>query len=559
MPPKRTRSTLALCLFCVLLAGFLLPTLGRSQTAGHVVISQVYGGGGNSGTKYTNDYVELFNPTSTTLTLTGYSVQYASSTGSFSSANVTALPPAVTLAPGQFYLIQEAVGAGGTTPLPTADATGSLALSATAGKVALVSSTTALSGSCPTTSPTLVDFVGFGPATNCALGSPTAAPSNTTAVLRTNVCANAASNSADFIVGAPNPRNASTSAVICATGGPSPLVATGAATPSQVNTGSPVLFTVQVTPATAPTSTNITVQADLRTLGGFSTQPLYDDGTHGDLTAGDNIFSYSQTVSAAGAYSIPVTVSDAQSRTAAASIAFTAQIPPQTVNIRAIQSTKPSQYATQTVSTSGIVTGVKSNGFFLEAKDADTNPATPEGILIFTGSTTKPSFIVPGAEVLVTGTVTTYPAASLTPSTEINGALTFTLLTTGNPLPTPVTITSTQDSPTGGIRQFAPYEGMRVRIDSFTTTSGTDGTLNEMAETNISNGQFYGVVTGVPRPFREPGISITDTVFGPVPASVPLWDSNPELLLVDSLAFGGPAIDVTSNATLTGVNGVMDF
>ena len=29
--------------------------------------------------------------------------------------------------------------------------------------------------------------------------------------------------------------------------------------------------------------------------------------------------------------------------------------------------------------------------------------------------------------------------------------------------------------------------------------------------------------------------------------------------MFDSLAFGGPAIDLTSNATLTGVVGVMDF
>ena len=55
------------------------------------------------------------------------------------------------------------------------------------------------------------------------------------------------------------------------------------------------------------------------------------------------------------------------------------------MTIRTIQANKPSTYATQTVTTSGIVVGVKSNGFYLEAKNADTTPVTPEGILVYTG------------------------------------------------------------------------------------------------------------------------------------------------------------------------------
>src|SRR5580704_16856633 len=194
--------------------------------------------------------------------------------------------------------------------------------------------------------------------------------------------------------------------------------------------------------------------------------------------------------------------------------------------------------------TSGIVIGVKSNGFYLEAKNADT----PEGILVFTSSTVLPSFVQVGAEVQVTGTVNTFPATGLIRGTEIDGPQTFTLLSAGNPLPAPVQITAAMDSPSGGINQFSRFEGMRVAIDSVTSTSGTDASLNESAETNTSNGQFYGVVTGVPRPFREPGIGVTDTTYTlPIPSGVPIWDSNPELLYIDSLVTGGPAIDVTSN------------
>src|SRR5436190_6177338 len=114
-----------------------------------VVISQVYGGGGNSGATFKNDFIELFNRGTTSVNLNGYSVQYAGDTSTtWSKTDLTN----VTLAPGQYYLIQEAQGAGGTTNLPTPDATGTIAMATSAGKVALVSNTTLLSGSCPASS-----------------------------------------------------------------------------------------------------------------------------------------------------------------------------------------------------------------------------------------------------------------------------------------------------------------------------------------------------------------------------------------------------------------------
>jgi hypothetical protein len=533
-----------------------LSKTAAAATETSVVISQVYGGGGNSGATYKNDFVELFNPTAAPVTVAGWSVQYASSTGT--SWQVTLLPT-LTLQPGQYLLVQEAVGAGGTTNLPTPDATGSISMSATAGKIALVSSTTTLSGSCPTADSTLVDFVGFGSAANCSLGTPTATLSNTTAAIRTNVCSPTNNNGADFAAGAVVPHNTVSAFVTCGTPGSTPLAATGLASPASTFTGVATLLKVTVVPGTAPASTGVQVAADLSTVGGSSAQTFYDDGTNGDETAGDNVFSYSLTPTAMGSFSLPVIVTDAQLRTATASIALTANTPPAFVTIQTIQANKPSTYVTQTVTTSGIVVGVKSNGFYLEAKNADTTPVTPEGILVYTASTALPSFIQIGNEVQVTGKVAAFPATGLTPGTEIDGPQTFTLLTTGNPLPAPITITQAMDSPGGGVKQFAKYEGMRVAIDSLTTTSGTGATLTESTETNTSNGRFYGVVTGVARPFREPGLDITDLTYGSFPAGVPLFDSNPELLYIDSLAFGGPAIDLTSKATVTGLVGVMDF
>src|ERR1700750_2760789 len=117
-------------------AFWCLSKMAAAATETSVVISQVYGGGGNSGATYKNDFVELFNPTAAPVTVAGWSLQYASSTGT--SWQVTLLPT-LTLQPGQYLLVQEAVGAGGTTNLPTPDATGSISMSATAGKIALVS------------------------------------------------------------------------------------------------------------------------------------------------------------------------------------------------------------------------------------------------------------------------------------------------------------------------------------------------------------------------------------------------------------------------------------
>ena len=90
-----------------------------------VVISQVYGGGGNSGSTFRNDFIELFNFSNATVDISGWSVQYASASGT--SWQVTNLCPSgntCTIAPGRYYLIQEAQGAGGTTNLPAPDATG---------------------------------------------------------------------------------------------------------------------------------------------------------------------------------------------------------------------------------------------------------------------------------------------------------------------------------------------------------------------------------------------------------------------------------------------------
>jgi hypothetical protein len=173
----------------------------------NVVISQVYGGAG-CGTAgcstYQNDYIELFNRSNAPVSINGYSVQYAAATGT--AWQVTALPN-VTLQSGQYFLVAESFGANGSNPLPTPDATGTIAMSATAAKVALVNTTTALTGACPLGA-NVLDFIGYGATASCSETAVAPAPSTTTADVRAGGGAvDTDNNSTDFAATTPNPRN----------------------------------------------------------------------------------------------------------------------------------------------------------------------------------------------------------------------------------------------------------------------------------------------------------------------------------------------------------------
>jgi predicted extracellular nuclease len=177
---------------------------GGGGGSGIVTISQVYGGGGNSGATYKNDFIELYNAGSTTVDLSTYAVQYASASGSTWTETLLI----GTLAPGHHYLIQEAAGTGGTQNLPTPQVTGSISMSATAGKVALTKTQTLLTVDNPVGNSNVADFIGYGTADAFEGSGAAPAPSNTTVDLRGNGGATDTNNNAtDFTGGSPNPRN----------------------------------------------------------------------------------------------------------------------------------------------------------------------------------------------------------------------------------------------------------------------------------------------------------------------------------------------------------------
>lgn len=190
------------------------------QDLSKVVISQVYGGGGNAGgSSFTNDFIELFNRGTVAQDLTGWSVQYAAAAGTSWTVQPLA---AGTLQPGQYYLIQCAAGTTPSTSLPTADslpvppAVG-LPISNSNGKVILVSNTTPETTANPTGSQ-IIDKVGYGTTPNGYEGAgPTnTALTNTTAAFRKlNGCTDTDSNTNDFSVGTPSPRNSASALNLC--------------------------------------------------------------------------------------------------------------------------------------------------------------------------------------------------------------------------------------------------------------------------------------------------------------------------------------------------------
>jgi uncharacterized protein (TIGR03437 family) len=182
-----------------------------------VVISQIFGGGGNSGAQFRNDFIEIFNRGQAPIDLSGWSIQYASAAAA--TWSVTTLTP-TTLAPGQYLLVQEASGGANGQTLPSPDVAGTIAMAAAAGKVALVRTSVALTGTCPSDT-NILDFVGYGSTANCFRGSgPSLAPSNTNAILRgANGCTDTQRNANDFATAAPNPRNTSAAVNQCGTGG----------------------------------------------------------------------------------------------------------------------------------------------------------------------------------------------------------------------------------------------------------------------------------------------------------------------------------------------------
>jgi len=181
-------------------SGALLTAAPAHAASTNLVISEVYGGGGNSGSIWTNDFVELYNRSDAAVDVSGWVVQYYSKAGTTPS-NTTTLTESVPA--HHTYLVQMAKGNGGTTLLPTPDAIGTAAMSGTDGRIDLTSGTT------------VVDRVGYGAAL-FAEGTPAPALSSTTSATRNSPCIDTDDNATDFRVTDPTPENSTVDKPACA-------------------------------------------------------------------------------------------------------------------------------------------------------------------------------------------------------------------------------------------------------------------------------------------------------------------------------------------------------
>jgi predicted extracellular nuclease len=272
------------------LAAALFAVAAPAHAVSNVVISQVYGGGGNSGATIKNDYIELYNRSAVDVNIGGWSVQYASATGT--TWAVTPIPAGTVLPAGGYFLIKEALGAGGSVDI-TADATGTIAMASGAGKVALAPSTTALSGTKPATA---IDLVGYGNTANGFEGSgPAPGLGNTTAAFRAGGGAtDTDNNAADFGAGSPAPRYSGGDAIPGGGGGVSSC--TGGTTVTPV-----AIYTIQGTGATSPLVGQIVTTSGVVTKvtnSGFFIQDLTGDGN--PLTS-DGIYVFASPASCTNA------------------------------------------------------------------------------------------------------------------------------------------------------------------------------------------------------------------------------------------------------------------
>ena len=476
--------------------------------------------------------------------MNGLSVQYAAATGT--AWQVTNLTN-VNLAAGQYYLIQEAAGANLTaTSLPAPDATGIIAMAAGAGKVALVNNTVALNGACPAAPDTAatLDIVGYGTTgVNCTPAAP--ALTNTTSDTRTDRCMGGTQPWSAFTAGAVNPRNAATALNPC---------------------GAPA--GISFTPATLPAATISTLYSQTFVASGGNGTYQYTLTT-GSLPPGlalstAGVLSGTPTTTAGSPYSFQITIADTASSSATQSYTLGVNntfICGVTNTIAQIQgSGTASPLGGATVTTSGTVTALRSNGFHLQMPSpGDGDPNTSDAVFVFTSSAPSAAAAM-GNSVCVSGTVQEFtPDAGYSTITEI-ATPTVTTLSTGNALPAPVVLTAADFAPNGGLFQREKYESMRVAISTLTVVAPSQGTVNEPNATATSNGTFFGVLPGLVRPFREPGVSAYDVLPAGTPATIPRWDTNPELLRVNTAQLtGSTAIDVTTGATLSNLSGVFDY
>jgi hypothetical protein len=225
--------------------------------------------------------------------------------------------------------------------------------------------------------------------------------------------------------------------------------------------------------------------------------------------------------------------------------------------IHAIQGAgSESPLAGQAVTARGVVTGIRSNSFYIQSltAEADADPATSQGLYIFVNTGNVPPGLALGDVVLVSGSVVEFvPNADpgQLPITQIAFPDSVITLLQGEPLPAPVLLDQPLD-PDGGLELLESFEFMRVRIPEFHVAAPTRPSAPD---------EYFGVIAGNDRPMRETGVDVHDDPLpDEAPPNVPRWDANPELFRVKSnLLVGGASVPMRAGSVLQELVGVLDY
>ena len=453
------------------LVGSVLPVVATAASAASpgLVISQVYGAGGNSGAVLANDYVELFNRGSVPVSTAGLSVQYASATGTgdFQPAALTA----VDVPAGGYHLVRLAGGSTGA-PLPTADSTGTLNLAGASGKVVLATGTTALAcngsatNSCSTEElARIVDLVGFGTANFFEGSAATPALSSTTAAFRGNGgCTDTDQNVADFGVAAPAPRTSASPLSPCGVpGGPAaPAASCPEALSAEAGTGATVPVSATDADGRIMTATLTAPPAGI-TLVGFAASNADGAPATATLTVAP--------ATAAGSYAVQVVFAtdDTPAETATCTVDVVVTDLSRLTPVSAVQgSGDASPLVGQRVVVEAVVTSLITSrdavdGFYVQERVADADPATSEGVYVFCRSLCPPG-LAGGDLVRVVGTVTEFNG-----TTQVDASTTGSTITvrdSGLSLPPAAVITLPAATSTEDAATFERFEGMRTTIST---------------------------------------------------------------------------------------------
>jgi len=254
---------------------------------------------------------------------------------------------------------------------------------------------------------------------------------------------------------------------------------------------------------------------------------------------------------AAGSYPVTVRFDNNEAQSATCTVTVTASGVTPIPVIQGSGATSPLEG--QTVTTEGVVTRVNNNGFFMQDETGDGDPATSDGIFVFTGAAPT---VAAGQKVRLTGQVTEFNTGAATnaltlanPVTELTGISGLTVLPSGHAvLPVTIPFPETVDG------ELERYEGMLVRIDAELTAS-QNYFQGRYGQVTVSAGGRLVKPTNLYRPGSPEALALADD------------NARRRLILDDGTSAQNPVPipyigdDNTLRAgdTLPGIVGVIDY